>query len=715
MDTEAINQFSPGAYVSGLSAFEPPIPADASPALASLVGKEAIPAASELEERLAQSRLGVVSSLFRALRLKHPPTAKHCLRVALGCSVFASYLKLDDKTREQIEIAALLHDIGKLGVPDQILNKPDRLDANEYQVMEQHMLFAVHILESFCDDQTILDIVRYSSTWYDGSRPAGCDIKGDALPIGARILAIQNAYDAMTTDLVYRQALPRDRAIAELFENSPTQFDPKLVSSFCEVNSDASSHLQSEVVRRWVQMSNESADGLWSFTTPINQGGNDSQTIFQQRLLESMHDGVIFVDMSARIMVWNRGAEELTGLSKESVHHKQWQPQIVDMRDMEGNAIKSKSCPLLSCVLTRQESIHRLTLTNRGKKSRVAVNVHLLPVRDATDTCHGAIMILHDVSPEYSLEARVQNLHTRATRDALTGVGNRAEFDRRHSELVASHAESGDPLGLVICDIDHFKLVNDTYGHQAGDAALIEFASLIDRHCRGNDLVARYGGEEFVLICPGCTASSAEKKAEEIRRSLAATVQPALNNTKMTASFGVTDLQAGDTPETMLKRADEGLYEAKEAGRNRVILVGNHVETEQQEKRSSWFSWTSSKQQEDKLVQKMLKCSVPVKVVAEKLRGFVSDNNTEVIEAHENSVSLAFGERSIPGQRRQTDRPFTFTMRIDFKPNVEDGFGTLIDVTISGKRGRDRRLEDVVDCAEQLLKSLKAYLIAEDY
>ena len=233
MDSPTASPVGPEPFPVGVSAFEAPIPPDASPALTALVANE-VPCANTLDSRLSASRLGVASSLFRALRLKHPPTANHCLRVALGCSVFASFLKLDDITREQLEIAALLHDIGKLGVPDQILNKPDRLDANEYQIMERHLAYAVHMLETFCDDQMILDIVRYSSAWYDGSRPQGCDISGDALPMGARILAIQNAFDAMTTDMVYRHALPRDRAIAELFENTPTQFDPKLVSAFCE-------------------------------------------------------------------------------------------------------------------------------------------------------------------------------------------------------------------------------------------------------------------------------------------------------------------------------------------------------------------------------------------------------------------------------------------------------------------------------------------------
>ena len=189
--------------------------------------------------------------------------------------------------------------------------------------------------------------------------------------------------------------------------------------------------------------------------------------------------------------------------------------------------------------------MHRMTLTNPIRNERVAINVHVMPVTDVGGACHGAIVNLHDVSPEQSLEERVQNLHTKATSDALTGVGNRAEFDRRLKELVAHHSACEEPLGLVICDIDKFKSINDTYGHQAGDAALIEFASLIVDLSRNNDIVARYGGEEFVLLCPGCDGDRAQKKAEQVRRELAATPQAALRNTKMTASFGVTQMRPG--------------------------------------------------------------------------------------------------------------------------------------------------------------------------
>ena len=179
---------------------------------------------------------------------------------------------------------------------------------------------------------------------------------------------------------------------------------------------------------------------------------------------------------------------------------------------------------------------------------------------------HGATLLLHDASSQITLEERVQTLHEKATRDPLTKVANRAEFDRGHDQFVETHLERGLPCALIICDIDHFKSVNDTFGHQAGDDALVVLRALLQRSCRPGDLVARYGGEEFVMLCADCDNSTATDRATTIRRELAETPQPLIGGRPITASFGVTEIQAGDTPETMLRRADRARYRRRSVG-----------------------------------------------------------------------------------------------------------------------------------------------------
>ena len=163
------------------------------------------------QSKLAQRRLGMAASLFTALRVKHPPSAAHSLRVALGVSSWSLALDFGNEQRELLEVAALLHDIGKLGVPDHVLVKPGRLCGEEVLMMERHSHIGREILSGCCVSDDLLDIIYYSTAWYDGSKH-GFDRSRDQLPLGSRMIAIVDAFDAMTTDHVYRRAMSRERA-----------------------------------------------------------------------------------------------------------------------------------------------------------------------------------------------------------------------------------------------------------------------------------------------------------------------------------------------------------------------------------------------------------------------------------------------------------------------------------------------------------------------
>ena len=128
---------------------------------------------------------------------------------------------------------------------------------------------------------------------------------------------------------------------------------------------------------------------------------------------------------------------------------------------------------------------------------------------------------------------------------------------------------------MIMCDLDHFKSINDTFGHQAGDDVLRFFGGLLARECRTGDLVARYGGEEFVVLCADCNNATAAGRAEDLRKTFSEIPQPSLNHDVVTASFGVTEIQPGDSPASMLRRADRALLEAKRLGRNRVVQLGD--------------------------------------------------------------------------------------------------------------------------------------------
>lgn len=187
---------------------------------------------------------------------------------------------------------------------------------------------------------------------------------------------------------------------------------------------------------------------------------------------------------------------------------------------------------------------------------RKTIEADLLEARDAAETANRALQMAN---------AELKQL---AVMDRLTGIWNRAYFEDAMVAETARVARYGEPLSLVLVDIDHFKSINDTHGHLVGDQVLVRLTQRFCEHLRGVDVLARWGGEEFVILMPHCTASQAWHAAEKLRILVAGAPFPKVG--LVTASFGVAELEPNETGASLLKRADDALYAAKVGGRNRV-------------------------------------------------------------------------------------------------------------------------------------------------
>jgi len=673
------------------------------------------------ENHLAQVRLGMASSLFAALRCKHAATAAHSLRVALGCSAWAAVMKLSPEDRDRIEIAALLHDVGKIGVPDSVLLKPGALLRDEVAAMARHRALGVEILQACCVDPAVLEIVGYAPAWFNGSTK-GFKRTGKELPLGARMVAIVDAFDSMTTDHVYRPARSHERALYELLQCAGTQFDPDLVKHFHELHTLDQRQLQTIVIRRWLQtLTPNAANSFWKMSEAQPQTDELSPEImFQQRLLDNMHDGVVFVNAQLQILLWNRGAERLTGQAGSALLQRPFVPSLVNMRDENGKLIRDEDCLVANAVKSGVQSLRRLMIRGRNNK-HVSVDVHAIPVVSRDGTVHGATLLFHDASSEITLEERVQTLHAKATQDPLTQLANRSEFDRSLKECVALHLQRQLPCCLIICDIDKFKSINDNYGHPAGDEIIKSFSNLLKSFCRTGDIVARYGGEEFCMICTDCPGAAAYDKAEQVRKAFADLRQDVLDGRRATASFGVTELQHGDDAETLLNRADRALLQAKDSGRNMVIQVGAGLGEPQGEAKSSWWFW--KKKEAEVLLERNLVTAVPLKIAVEKLRGFVADHRAQIDVIDGNDVHLHIEGLTTNPFRRESDRSVPFLVNLHFAERqvaansrvtnqTLGGMETTIKVVIRPKKDRDRRRGDVAERAQKVLASVRSYLMA---
>ena len=179
------------------------------------------------------------------------------------------------------------------------------------------------------------------------------------------------------------------------------------------------------------------------------------------------------------------------------------------------------------------------------------------------------------VTEIHTLQRNVEYIQAEAMKDPLTGIANRAMFDRSLERFVGEAVEKKESLALVMADVDHFKGFNDKWGHQTGDQVLRLVAEVMNANVKGQDLLARYGGEEFAIILPGTSLEHAQMLADRIRRAVESRRlrrrRTDENLGVVTMSMGISAHRSADTIETIIERADQCLYAAKESGRNQVL------------------------------------------------------------------------------------------------------------------------------------------------
>lgn len=389
------------------------------------------------------------------------------------------------------------------------------------------------------------------------------------------------------------------------------------------------------------------------------------------------------------------------------------------MSDERQRPIADKDCPLAQAAAGGVQWMRRLHVNGRGGRI-VAVDAQAVPVVDSDGVVVGVSLLMHDVSEEITLEERCQNLHNMATRDPLTQVANRAEFDRVQAEFVKAPSRDQAAVRLIMTDIDRFKTINDTYGHQAGDEVIKAIAHLMQTFCRSGDLVADTGGEEFVLLCADCDNATGTAP-EEIRVAFGLVRHQSLGQRCVTASFGVTEVQPGDTPETMLRRADRALITAKETGRNRVVQLG--VGGDAAAGDNKHITATSKKRLAGNMLMKReMTSDSPLERNIEKLKGFSRRsscrNHAHGSQPRATPHPRRSGRTALQTSERSHDSP-NYRLGVPQRSYAPENDHTMLQATritamISPVKSRERRTVAAMERARQLVASLRSYLMATD-
>jgi diguanylate cyclase (GGDEF)-like protein/PAS domain S-box-containing protein len=281
-------------------------------------------------------------------------------------------------------------------------------------------------------------------------------------------------------------------------------------------------------------------------------------------VVQSSADAIISMTIDCVIQTWNPGADRLLGHLEADVIG---QPVQALMHD-ESESLLTKS---LERIRSGEPDQRYDTQWLRADGTMVDLAVNVFALRDAEGDLVGFSAVARDITAQIEAQRQLEHL---ARYDTLTGLANRAETIARLAATLEGHRDSGPKLGVLFCDVDRFKNINDTWGHAAGDVVLSAVAKCIRNCVRESDTVGRLGGDELLVMLPGVNSlDELTGIAEEIRQRCAAPIHHDGKTLNVTLSIGATLAVAGESVTEMTARADVALYQAKRAGRNAVSRI----------------------------------------------------------------------------------------------------------------------------------------------
>jgi len=299
----------------------------------------------------------------------------------------------------------------------------------------------------------------------------------------------------------------------------------------------------------------------------------DIEEDFYKQLLDNLYDGVYFLDSDRRITYWNQGAERLTGYDADDVVGCYCREDILEHVDEKGTRLCDSSlCPASKTLRdgrAREEEVY----LHHKSGYRVPVFIRVSPIHSPDGMIIGAVEIFSDATSRIDAKHTIEELQRLALLDSLTGVGNRRYAEMNLDFRLAEQERYGWPFGMLFIDIDHFKAINDSYGHDVGDAVLRMTAKTLSNSLRSFDTVCRWGGEEFVAIIINVGPSQLGTVCEKLRAMMEqSSISLDSKIINATVSIGATIAKEGDSVDSLVHRADELMYRSKQEGRNRISI-----------------------------------------------------------------------------------------------------------------------------------------------
>lgn len=558
-------------------------------------------------EEVCALHMRTIEGLALAIDAKDHTTHEHLHRVRTYAVEIAKDLCLTEEETDGLRAAALLHDIGKLAVPDHIINKPGRLTPEEFEKMKIHPIIGADILEKVAFPYPVAPIVRAHHEKWDGSGyPDG--LKGEQIPIGARILATVDCMDALSSDRQYRKALPLDEAMQSIAKESGTAFDPRVVEilqrRYLELESCASRDL--DAARRdslsfsltveqgkpgagFAQDTPHRREGQTDFLSSIASARQEAHTLFElsQDLGSSLsldetlslvamrlrklvpYDSIVAFTLKGAMLV----PEFVSGDNFRALSSLEipvgtglcgWVAQNVKPIINGNPAVESGYA---NDPRNTTELCSALAVPLEGVSGLVGVLALYQTEADAFTSDHLRVLQVITSKVAHFIEnaLKYRQAESSATNDFLTELPNaRALSIHLDQELARCRRENGT-VAVMVCDLNGFKAINDSYGHLAGDKVLKQFAALVRANCREYDYAARMGGDEFVVIAPNMSPVSVSERALLFDALAQQAGREVCGQNLLSLSLGAAFFpHDGVDTEQLLAEADRKMYMAKQ-------------------------------------------------------------------------------------------------------------------------------------------------------
>lgn len=540
--------------------------------------------------------LATVEALATAIDARDQVGIGHVRRTQIYAIGIGEMLDLSEGEINALRTGALLHDIGKLAVPDHILNKPGRLTPAEVEKTKIHSSVGASILEKVGFNYPVVPTVKYHHECWDGSGYPEA-LRGENIPLTARILAVADAYDTLRGARPYRPPVSRNEACGLVRSSAGTRFDPRIVSIFLK----NLAHFEAEISAQGLEYRMESyteddADFVtqdYTNSSYVEQIKRANREVFT--LYELARDFSSSLTLRETLSLFTSKIKDFVPFDTCAVYLMDDKTGIAASAHVAGeNSILFEGKQIgIGRGVTGQSMLKRQALQNADPELDFDV-IHPGLVSDyklmvaqpllADERLIGAVSLYSSEPSKYGEEhlrlletiARIAadaiskskrhaEAETNAMTDPMTGLPNARSLQIQFEKEVARAGRNGNTFHVLMLDLDGFKAVNDTFGHKTGDRMLAEIGKIIGGQLRDYDFLARYAGDEFVAIIPDTQSDEIYDLCQRIENAVNAFILPVgESSSRVGVSVGSASYpRCGDSFDQLIIAADKAMYAEK--------------------------------------------------------------------------------------------------------------------------------------------------------